>query len=71
MTNVYREPEWALMTPQQITELANSLEGNSVVDLYTPRYESHFRRQGLPAAEARSKAEWWAKLKQTETDNWR
>jgi hypothetical protein len=59
------------MTPQQIAELAKSLDNTSVIDLYTARYETHFRNQGLPAAEARAKAETWAKLKSQESDGFR
>jgi hypothetical protein len=65
VSNVYREPAWALLTPAQITELANSLDNTSAVDLNTTRYQAHFQRQGLSDAEARSRAEFWAKLKTT------
>jgi hypothetical protein len=58
-----RHIPWALMTPQQIEDLAASLDNTSVQQLYQARYQAHFLRRGLTAAEAKSKAELWAELK--------
>lgn len=64
-SHVYRTPSWALMTPDQIAELADSLDNTSKIDLYTARYETHFKGQGMPDAEAKSRAQFWAQLKTT------
>jgi hypothetical protein len=51
------------LTPAQMDELAQHVDGASAVSLYTSRYEQGFLRRGDSPAEARSKAEWWAQLK--------
>jgi hypothetical protein len=73
MTNAYPEP-----MPIPAKELADGIaKGKHLVhqlgpiEDYQRRYEAHFLRQGLSTAEARSQAEFWAKLKATETENWR
>jgi hypothetical protein len=62
MSNVYQDPAWALMTPQQIEDLAASLDDTSATEIYTARYEAHFLKKGLPAAEAKTRAKWWAEI---------
>jgi len=54
---------WALMSPQQVEELAASLDNTSVQQLYRARYQAHFLRQGNTADQAKSKAAYWASLK--------
>jgi hypothetical protein len=51
------------MTPQQISELADSLDHAGATDVYTARYEAYFKSKGLEATEARTRAEAWAQLK--------
>jgi hypothetical protein len=58
------------MTPAQMEVLAQHLDGASVVDLYTAGYEQGFLRQGVPAAEARDRAKYWAKLKANPPKGW-
>jgi hypothetical protein len=62
MPNLYKDPGKPL-SPEQIESLAQSLDGASAERLYTARYEQHFLRKGLSAAEAKRKAQWWAQLK--------
>jgi hypothetical protein len=60
ITRPHGQPQ---LTPAQMEELAQHVDGASAQSLYSARYERHFRGKGHPQTYAHQLAEYWAALK--------